>query len=112
MTPGDFRRVLLYNKFRCFAFALALGPMDDVKWATGAGAINSRLFDILCNGLMLQQNFDVYKEAGGPFLAIHKTYRGLKPTPNGKLIFQFVPSKNYAFINAVEILDEAPAPKR
>ncbi|MBI2854411.1 MAG: CO dehydrogenase/CO-methylating acetyl-CoA synthase complex subunit beta [Chloroflexi bacterium] len=40
VTPGDFRRVLLYNKFRCFAFALALGPMDDVKWATGAGAIS------------------------------------------------------------------------
>jgi len=24
---------------QCFAFALALGPMDDLKWATGAGAI-------------------------------------------------------------------------
>jgi len=40
VAPGDFRRILLYNKFRCFAFALALGPMDDVKWATGAGAIS------------------------------------------------------------------------
>ncbi|MBI2857355.1 MAG: CO dehydrogenase/CO-methylating acetyl-CoA synthase complex subunit beta, partial [Chloroflexi bacterium] len=40
VTPGDFRRILLYNKFRCFAFALALGPMDDLKWATGAGAIS------------------------------------------------------------------------
>jgi acetyl-CoA synthase len=39
VTPGDFREILLYNKFRCFAFALALGPMDDLKWATGAGAI-------------------------------------------------------------------------
>lgn len=79
---------------------------------TGAGAANSRIFDILCNGLMLQQNVDIYKEAGGPFLAIRKTYRGLKPTAGGKLVFQFVPSKNYAFINAIEILDEAPAPKR
>ncbi len=40
VVPGDFRKVLLYNKFRCFAFALALGQMDDVKWATGAGAIS------------------------------------------------------------------------
>ncbi|MFC1919730.1 acetyl-CoA decarbonylase/synthase complex subunit alpha/beta [Chloroflexota bacterium] len=40
VTPGDYRRVLLYNKFRCFAFALALGPMDELKWATGAGAIS------------------------------------------------------------------------
>ncbi len=39
VTPGNFREILLYNKFRCFAFALCLGPMDDLKWATGAGAI-------------------------------------------------------------------------
>lgn len=78
---------------------------------TGTGAVNSRIFDILCNGLMLQQNFDVYKEAGGPFRAIQRTYRGLKPTPTGKLVFQFVPSRNYAFLNAIEILDEAPALK-
>ena len=39
VEPGNFREILLYNKFRCFAFALCLGPMDDLKWATGAGAI-------------------------------------------------------------------------
>ena len=39
VTPGNFREILLYNKFRCFAFALCLGPMNDLKWATGAGAI-------------------------------------------------------------------------
>lgn len=38
--PGDARRNLLYNKFRCYAFALALGPVDDLKYATAAGAIN------------------------------------------------------------------------
>lgn len=37
---GDARANLLYNKFRCFAFALALGPVDDLKYATAAGAIN------------------------------------------------------------------------
>jgi hypothetical protein len=79
---------------------------------TGSGGVNSRRFDIFFNGLMLQQNFDVYKEAGGSFLALKKTYRGLKPTPTGKLVFQFVPSRNYAFVNALEILDEAPALKR
>ncbi|MBE9501444.1 MAG: CO dehydrogenase/CO-methylating acetyl-CoA synthase complex subunit beta [Dehalococcoidia bacterium] len=39
VKPGNWREMLLYNKFRCFAFALCLGPMDDLKWATGAGAI-------------------------------------------------------------------------
>lgn len=38
--PGDFKGHLKYQKDRVFAFALALGPLDDTKWATGAGAIN------------------------------------------------------------------------
>lgn len=40
IEPGDVRRILLYNKFRCFAFVLALGPVDDLKYAAAAGAIN------------------------------------------------------------------------
>jgi acetyl-CoA synthase len=38
--PGDFKRVLRYNKNRIFAFVLALGPVDDEKHAQAAGAIN------------------------------------------------------------------------
>jgi acetyl-CoA synthase len=38
--PGDFQRVLQYNKNRVFAFILALGPVDDEKYAQAAGAIN------------------------------------------------------------------------
>jgi acetyl-CoA synthase len=40
VQPGDYRRMLLYNKFRVFAFVLALGPVDEEKYATAAGAIN------------------------------------------------------------------------
>ncbi|MDI6891936.1 MAG: acetyl-CoA decarbonylase/synthase complex subunit alpha/beta [Actinomycetota bacterium] len=40
VSPGDFRRVLLYNKNRIFAFVLALGEVDDEKYAQAAGAIN------------------------------------------------------------------------
>jgi len=38
--PGDFQRVLRYNKNRVFAFVLALGAVDDEKHAQAAGAIN------------------------------------------------------------------------
>lgn len=38
--PGDYKEHLKYQKDRVFAFAIALGQMDDIKWATGAGAIN------------------------------------------------------------------------
>ncbi|MEW5745133.1 MAG: acetyl-CoA decarbonylase/synthase complex subunit alpha/beta [Nitrospirota bacterium] len=38
--PGDYKEHLKYQKDRVFAFAIALGPLDDIKWTTGAGAIN------------------------------------------------------------------------
>jgi len=43
LAPGDLakaRQILLYNKERVFAFVLALGEVDDEKYATAAGAIN------------------------------------------------------------------------
>jgi len=36
---GNALDVLKYNKDRVFAFAMVLGPMNDVIWTTGAGAI-------------------------------------------------------------------------
>ncbi len=38
--PGDFNAHLKYTKDRVFAFALVLGELDEIKWTTGAGAIN------------------------------------------------------------------------
>jgi len=37
---GDYKRMLLYNKSRVFAFVLALGEVDELKYANAAGAIN------------------------------------------------------------------------
>ena len=38
--PGDFRKILMYNKNRIFAFALTMGTVTDEWYANGAGAIN------------------------------------------------------------------------
>jgi len=40
MKGGQAKDILLYNKNRVFAFVLALGEVDDIKYATAAGAIN------------------------------------------------------------------------
>lgn len=40
VKPGDYARVLKYNKIRIFAFVLAFGEVDDEKHAQAAGAIN------------------------------------------------------------------------
>lgn len=46
--PGDFKEHLKYQKDRVFAFAIALGDLDDIKWSTGAGAINMG-FPAICD---------------------------------------------------------------
>jgi acetyl-CoA synthase len=40
IQPGEFRKVLIYNKDRVFAFALPMGYVTDEWYATAAGAIN------------------------------------------------------------------------
>jgi acetyl-CoA synthase len=40
MKGGQAREILLYNKYRVFAFVLALGEVDELKYATAAGAIS------------------------------------------------------------------------
>jgi len=40
MKGGQARDILRYNKERVFAFVLALGEVDDLKYAVAAGAIN------------------------------------------------------------------------
>lgn len=40
IEPGDYRKILIYNKDRIFAFVLALGYVSEEWYATAAGAIN------------------------------------------------------------------------
>jgi len=40
IEPGDYRKLLLYNKDRIFAFVMALGTVTEEWGANAAGAIN------------------------------------------------------------------------
>jgi hypothetical protein len=65
------------------------------------------LFDILCNGVALARDFDVYKRAGGADRALAQTFHGLQPNALGKLAISLLPVKDlYPYINALEIVDE------
>lgn len=70
------------------------------------GGQGSRLFDVYCNGAALLRSFDVYRAAGGSDRAVEKTFRGLTPNSQGKLNLAFVPVKNYATLNAIEVVAE------
>jgi hypothetical protein len=69
------------------------------------GGAGERLFDISFNGRILLGNFDVFREAGS-LRALDKTFKGLEPNAQGKLIFSFVPRRQYAMVDAIEVVDE------
>ena len=71
----------------------------------GGGGVGSRLFDVFCNRQLLLKNFDVFKEAGGSYRAIERKFAGLEPNAQGKLVLSFVPLKNYASVNAIEVME-------
>jgi hypothetical protein len=68
------------------------------------GGEGSRVFDISCNGNMLQKSFDIFKEAGSAPLV--KTFPHIEPTAQGKIEIYFTPGKNYPSVSSIEIMPE------
>jgi hypothetical protein len=86
-----------------FYFAEAwFGP--DTPAGGGAG---SRVFDILHSGIALRRGFDIFKEAHGAGRGVTWSAHGLEPDARGKLDIGLTPVRNYACVNAVEVLDES-----
>lgn len=82
--------------------------MWDYWWGPdhpGRGGVGSRVFDIFCNFRPLLENFDIIRHNTASQIAIH-TFHGLEPNLEGKLVFSFVPKRNYAELNAIEVFDE------
>jgi len=71
------------------------------------GGPGSRVFDILSNGIALRRNFDLFKEARGGARAFTLASHGLEPDAQGKLTISLTPVRNYACINAIEVVDES-----
>ena len=82
--------------------------VDNIGSPTYApGGAGSRVFNVLCNGICLARNLDVYKEAGGAGRALVKTFHGLRPNAQGKLVLQFESVVDYPILSAIEVLDES-----
>jgi hypothetical protein len=73
------------------------------------GDLGRRLFDVYCNGTTLLRDFDVLKEAEGRDRAVVRSFRGLKPNAQGKLVLSFVPvtTNTTATIRAIEVVDDS-----
>ena len=73
---------------------------------TGVGGLGSRVFDVYCNGSALLRNFDIFKEAGGEGRPVDRTFTGIRPTAQGKIVLTFVPVKGMACVNGIEINED------
>ena len=79
-------------------------PLIPAAYCHGVGC---RVFDVTCNGVMLLQDFDIFKTAPGAFQPVVREFHGLHPNGQGKLLLNFSPKANYAEVRAIEVIDEA-----
>jgi hypothetical protein len=73
----------------------------------GGGGIGSRIFDILINGVALRRNFDILKDAPGLNRPVIESIHGVEPSHQDKIVISLIPARNYACINALEVVDES-----
>lgn len=92
VPPGRYR-VKLYFAETFFGSKL---PYAD-------GPAGARLFNVFANGIALLRNFDVAKDAGGPNRATVKMFENVEPNAQGNIVLEFVPLRNYAEVNAIEV---------
>ena len=103
------------ERYGHFSYAIPVDTRDtytvilhfvEFYFTSAASGNNGRIFKVMCNGQTLLDNFDVFKEAGS-LHEVTKTFRHLKPTPQGKLNFTFEPIVNNATLSGIEVLDES-----
>jgi hypothetical protein len=78
----------------------------ETALAVGAGGTGYRVFDVYCSGRTLASGIDIYREAGGGYRVIEKTFRDLKPDAQGKIHLSFVPVRGFAVLLAIEVQDQ------
>ncbi|HEY1949698.1 MAG TPA: malectin domain-containing carbohydrate-binding protein [Bryobacteraceae bacterium] len=93
VAPGKYRLTLHFAEtyFGTYAF------QDD--------PLNRRSFNVFVNGTALLRDFDVVKQAGGPNRGLKEVFENLEPNAQGMLLLEFIPVKNYAEINAIEVVE-------
>ena len=104
VAPGKYKVTLRFAE-TYWGVASRIPTLPDQNGSPEGGA-GSRVFDVYCNGVALLRNFDIFNAAGGPLIAVEKTFDNLEPNAEGKLVLAFVPVKDYACVNALEVENE------
>jgi hypothetical protein len=103
------------ERYGDFSYSIPVAPgrytamlyFREYWWGKGhPGGPGKRRFDVYCNFKPLLTGFDITRE-GGPGQSVKKTFHGLTPNRQGKLVFTFVSQVDFAEVNAIEIVDES-----
>ena len=61
-----------------------------------------RLFNVFCNRKLLLRDVNILEEVGENRPLVRK-FAGLEPNAQGKLLLEFVPTRDYATVSAIEV---------
>jgi hypothetical protein len=92
LAPGKYRLTLHFAE-------TWFGTPESRQAAPG-----SRLFSVFANGVALLQNFEIAAQ-GGLNRAYSVDFENLQPNAQGVLCLEFVPVRNYAEVNAIEVVE-------
>jgi hypothetical protein len=53
------------------------------------------------------RNFDIFKQAGGEGRPVDRTFTGIRPNAQGKIVLSFVPITSMACVNGIEVIEES-----
>jgi hypothetical protein len=65
-----------------------------------------RLFNVQCNGHTLLKDFSILRVAGSANRVITRVFQHIEPSPQGKIILDFVPVRDYACVNTIQVMSE------
>jgi hypothetical protein len=82
-------------------------PVYGPGLETGGGE-NSRVFDILMNGKMLVDGFDIVSDAGGPLIADIRVFKDVEPGVDGILRLGFHARREQPIVSAIEVEPAEP----
>ena len=98
VAPGKYA-VSLYFIERSFRAAHRQEPADP-----GASS-GMRLFNVFCNRKLLLRDVNILEEVGENRPLVRK-FTGLEPNAQGELLLEFVPTRDYATVSAIEVVPQ------
>jgi len=100
VAPGQYTATFYFIEHRFDS-----GNRDRYGDSASAPA-QGRQFSVFCNGKAIVSNLDLIKEVGENRPLVRRV-SGLEPNAQGKLLLEFIPSRAYATVTAIEVVAQA-----